>query len=215
MIRFNLFGFPVSVHWMFWLMAAFLGGAVNASTPDQLTGVLITMGVIFVSILFHELGHALAMRHYGDRQVAITLFTFGGYAQGSAWRSRTQDIIVCAAGPAFGAFLALVAWLVIRAFPVDNEWYFFVLSRLLVINLIWTIFNLLPIYPMDGGRISMALFGPGREGKALIISLVTASLLALWQLSAGSLWNTLLLGSFALDNYRMLKNQPRIDLMRP
>ena len=215
MIRFSLFGFPVSVHWMFWLMAALLGGAATASTPLQMTATLITIAVIFVSIVVHELGHAFAMRHFGDRVVEITLYTFGGFARGSSWRTRKEDIIICAAGPAFGALLALLSLVLLRTLPVDNVWVLFVLGKLVFINVIWTIFNLLPIYPMDGGRISMALFGPGREGKALMLSMVCAVALALWQLSMGSLWNTLLLGSFAVDNYKMLHHQPRVDWMKP
>lgn len=215
MIRFNLFGFPVVVHWMFWLMAALLGGAATASTPFQMYAVLITIGVIFVSIVVHELGHAVAMRHYGDRIVEITLYAFGGFARGSSWRTRTEDIIICAAGPAFGAALCLLAWLVDRALAPMNPWIVFTLDRFVWINLIWTIFNLLPIYPMDGGRISMALFGTGREGKALMLSMITGGALAVWQLTSGSLWNGLLLGSFVVDNYRMLNHQPRMDWMKP
>lgn len=215
MIRFTLFGFPISVHWMFWLMAALLGGAAGANTPTQMTAVLITVGVIFVSIVVHELGHAVAMRRFGDRVVEITLYTFGGFARGSSWRTRREDIIVCAAGPAFGALLCLAAWLLLAILPIENRWVLFVLSTFVWVNMFWTIFNLLPIYPMDGGRISMALFGSGRESKALILSMITAGLLALWMISRGSLWNTLLLASFAVDNYKMLHHQPRMDWMKP
>ncbi len=215
MIRFSLFGFPVSVHWLFWLMAALLGGAADASGPTQLMAVGLFVAVVFVSIVVHELGHAFAMRHFGDRMVEITLYTFGGFARGSAWRSRREDILVCAAGPAFGALLALLAWVVLSTIPLGNRWLVFVFVQLLWVNIVWTIFNLLPIYPMDGGRISMALFGTGREDKSLKLSLVCALALALWQLSRGSLWNTLLIASFAVDNFKMLKHQPRIEWMKP
>lgn len=69
MIEFSLFRFPVRVHWSFWLLAFFLGGGFYARDPDDWTRVLVAIGVIFVSILVHELGHAFAGRHYRARPV--------------------------------------------------------------------------------------------------------------------------------------------------
>jgi hypothetical protein len=56
MLRFTLFGFPVLIHWMFWLNAALMGGALSASSPEQLRGLLGWMAAVFLSILIHELG---------------------------------------------------------------------------------------------------------------------------------------------------------------
>jgi Zn-dependent protease len=83
MLRFQLLGFPVLVHWMFWLNTALLGGAIGASTPAEMRALLAFIIAAFFSVVIHELGHASVMRQFGDRNVHIVLYAFGGYAQGS------------------------------------------------------------------------------------------------------------------------------------
>jgi len=214
MIKLNIFGFPVEIHWPFWIIAALLSGAADARGPDAITYMLLGMAVIFVSILVHELGHAFAMKHFGERHAEITLHGFGGYVRGTNFRTRTEQIIISAAGPAAGAMLGLLAWLLWGPWLAESKWLVVVVYKLMVINFVWTIFNLLPVYPMDGGQISMAVLSKkqGGERTALIISMIVAGALAIWQLSSGSLFNGLLLGSFAFNNYRMLNNQPQIGM---
>ncbi|OYU43704.1 MAG: hypothetical protein CFE44_16935, partial [Burkholderiales bacterium PBB4] len=65
MIRFTIFGVPVEIQPMFWLTGAFIGGAINARTKEQILGVLVFMIVEAISILVHELGHALVGRRLG------------------------------------------------------------------------------------------------------------------------------------------------------
>lgn len=218
MLRFTLFGFPVEVHWPFWLTAALLSGAAYANNPEAITGMIIGMVVIFVSIIVHELGHAFAMRHFGERQPEITLHAFGGYARGSHWRSRTEQIIISLAGPAAGGALGLLAWMLWGPWLADsNRWLALTIYQFMIINFVWTIFNLLPIYPMDGGQVSMAFLSKRRGGDrvALIISMILSGILAIWQLMSAHLLTALLLASFAFDNYKMLKHQPRLDWMQP
>jgi len=213
MLRFQIFGFPVGVHWMFWLITALLGGAADASSPRALQFLLIWVAAVFVSILWHELGHAFAMRHFGERQPQILLYGGGGLAMGGAFRTRTEQIIISLAGPAAGLALGFVLWLVARAFPFESDHARVALSYLLYINILWSLVNLLPIIPLDGGRITEAVLA--NKGRlALQISLFCAVAVALYAYTQfGSLFMGLMFAVMAMDNWRRLKGRPTSGLM--
>ncbi len=213
MLRFRLLGFPIAVHWFFWVNMALLGGAIDARTPEAMRALLMWMAAGFVSILVHELGHALAMRNYGDRRVGILLYAFGGVAQGSRGLTRSQDFYVSAAGP-FVQIAAGVAiwWLrdfwqpppgLVRAF----------LNAFLQVSLFWGILNLFPIIPLDGGHIARALLGPRRLRIALTLSLVCAIGGALFFIQHGGLFATVFFGMFAFNNWKELQGQPQVPWM--
>jgi len=131
--RFQLFGFPVRVSWLFWAVSAALGysSAVSIHTAYASRGIPINVGVLlgiwvavtFISILVHELGHGLAFRYFGIR-CDIVLYQMGGLAipgAGMLWGrkgrrqqlSHLNQIIISAAGPAIqlllAAFVGIVA----------------------------------------------------------------------------------------------------------
>ena len=111
-LRWNMFGVPVRVHPMFWLMTAFLGWNLT-SRDNGLRLLLLWIICVFVSILLHELGHVFVGRFFGSRG-HIVLYSFGGLAVGSkALASRWQRIAVSLAGPLvqlllFGILFAIV-----------------------------------------------------------------------------------------------------------
>ncbi len=213
MLRFRLLGFPIAVHWFFWVNMALLGGAIGASTPEAMRALLMWMLAGFVSILVHELGHALAMRRYGDRHVGILLYAFGGVAQGSRGLTRRQDFVVSAAGPLvqIAAGLILLAlhdvWkpapLLVRAF----------LGSFIQVSLFWGILNLFPIIPLDGGHIARALLGPRRLRLALTLSLICAVGGAVFFFQGGSIFATVFFGMFAFNNWKELQGQPQVPWM--
>jgi stage IV sporulation protein FB len=216
MIQFQLLGFPVRVHWLFWLNTALLGGALGAQSPQQIQRVLIWIAMVFVSILIHELGHALTMRRFGDRHAGIVLYAFGGLAIPSRGFTRLQDIIVSAAGPVLQMLAGLVVWLVIAAFPaVLATWAARqAFSSFLFVSLFWGAFNLVPIIPLDGGRISQALFGPRRQRAALTLSLACAVAAALWfWFSYQALIAAIFLGMLAFNNWQSLNRRPEAPWM--
>lgn len=117
-LRFSIFGFPVRISWTFWLGALLLGGG-------DLNSFFVLAGVLLVSVLVHELGHAVAMRYFG-RNASIVLHWMGGYAMEGgegAWqdysrgtyRRRTtgQQVIISLAGPAAGLLLGALVVLVV------------------------------------------------------------------------------------------------------
>ncbi|MEQ9408840.1 MAG: site-2 protease family protein [Fuerstiella sp.] len=185
-LRFRFFGIPVRVHPFFWLMAAFV---VWRSTPDPR---LKFLGVIcvFVSILVHEMGHALTLRRYGYPS-EIVLYAMGGYAT-STHLSTWRNVLMSAAGPAAGFLLyglirLLISFLIGYSPDVlQNDATMYCLSLLLWINLWWGVLNLVPCLPLDGGRIMEALVlryvrRRSRE-RVLQISILASGAVAVWAL---------------------------------
>ena len=183
-LRFQLFGIPVRVHPLFWLMAAFI-----MWYPDRLDLVLTGVLCVFVSIMVHELGHAVIFRRFGYRG-EIVLYMMGGYATGgrlSTWR----NVIVSASGPVAGFLLAALVWgiavTVASYSPATLKEYEVVryaIQKMLFINIWWGVLNLVPCIPLDGGRIMESLvfrYLPRRaEIKVLWISILSSGTLALW-----------------------------------
>src|SRR5690242_9793394 len=104
-LNFSLFRIPVRVHPFFWLVSALMGW-----NPHNVNAMLLWIVCVFVSILIHEMGHALTAAHYGWRP-HVVLYSFGGYAQYFPTRGHTagRAIVVLFAGPGAGfVFYALI-----------------------------------------------------------------------------------------------------------
>ena len=147
---FNLFGFPVHVDPFFFLLAAILGGS-----RTDLTRMALWIGVVFVSVLIHELGHAFIGRNYGLHP-AIELYTGGGLTwwQSSRPLSHFEEFAVSLAGPATGLIVGIAAWMLQLQLPLSETTrnLHIILIELRWVNIVWSILNLLPMLPLDGGR---------------------------------------------------------------
>ena len=188
-LRFHLLGFPVFVQPGFWLLTLFLGSSTSLSAVR----LVMLCGALFASVLAHELGHAFAARHFGQKPV-ITLHMMGGL---TAWRparplSRRATILVTSAGPATGIALGLVAFVALYAQASvsgetlqsessDATWLLMLIAQ---VNIFWSLVNLLPVLPFDGGQILASTLGPSRRRLTATVSLVAGLLsgLVLWQL---------------------------------
>ena len=107
-----------------------------------------------VSVTLHELGHALTARGFGYATRDITLSLLGGCASLTALpRKAWQEFLTAAAGPAVSFLLSGFSWLALLYLPISNHWLANVLYYSAWMNLILGAFNLLPGFPMDGGRI--------------------------------------------------------------
>lgn len=179
MIRFRLFGIPVHVQPFFWITLALLGGALQARSPEAFLRLGLFLIAGFLSILVHELGHALTARAFGAWS-EITLQAFGGYATCSGKvLSRPRSFLVTAAGPVIQIVLGLgllFSGLLHRS-PNENTDYFLV--TLMWISLFWAAINLLPILPLDGGRMLDAILGPRRIRITLWITILTCAAMIL------------------------------------
>lgn len=206
MLRFSLAGIPVSAHWMFWVISAVLGGAFEARTASHWADVGIWVGVVFFSILVHELGHALAVRHFGA-PTEIILHGFGGATLLPAGRlTRRQSIVVSAAGPLAGLSLGLTVLAAAGAAqtiagPIRHEGILTATSYALQVNFFWTFINLLPIQPMDGGQILRDVLGPSRFKVTCVIGMVCAALVGLLALKAGMMFLAFFMFYFAYLNF--------------
>lgn len=178
-LPFRIFGIPVSLDRSFLLVLplfayliasqipAYIGlfrsvglhidpAALEGGARPYLVGLAAALG-LFVSVLIHELGHALVARGYGVKTKEITLWFLGGVAQfDDLPRQRGAEAIVAIAGPITSvllAFLSALAWPLASGAPVV----LFVLSYLTITNTALAIFNLLPALPLDGGRVLRSL----------------------------------------------------------
>jgi Zn-dependent protease len=178
---FTLGGTAVRMHLTFLLLLAWIAAIqyMNGTAQDAVYGVLFIL-VLFACVVLHEFGHIWAARRYGIRTPDVTLLPIGGVASMERMPEKpVQEIIVALAGPAVNAVIALVliAILGLRFDPAQitvetlhgNFW-----AQVAVANVILLVFNLIPAFPMDGGRVLRALlamrlgFGPATKLAARI-----------------------------------------------
>jgi len=211
-LRFSLFGIPVRVHPLFWLMAAFV---VWNAVEGRLDLVVIGMIVVFVSVLVHELGHAFVMRAYGWPP-NILLYHFGGLAMSPMARSLSplRSILLSLAGPFAGFLLYGIVWSFdFYLHQIQSPWLlqirvFVAIYFLKWVNLYWGLLNLLPIYPLDGGQVSRSLFSMWRTSgvaDSLKLSILTAAGIAGYFLYEGNYFMAILIGSLAASSYQQLQ----------
>lgn len=206
MIRFSIFGIPVQIEPWFWLTMAFFGGILGATNAESTLYVALFVIAGFVSILVHELGHALTGRAFGA-PTRIVLHSFGGYATFPAGRfSRGQNLAVTAAGPAIQIVLGVLALAILRYAPLPTPAIQKFFTDLGVISIFWAILNLIPVIPLDGGQLVAAFLGPRKIRLALQISIVTATIAAAAMLFfLKSILFPLFLGLMAYQNFQALK----------
>ncbi|MCH9811512.1 site-2 protease family protein [bacterium] len=170
---------PVKIAPSFFVMAALLGFLNSYS----LIGTIIWMFVIFISVLFHEYGHATFATLFGQR-AQIQLFAFGGLTlpQGKKLKGW-QEFLVIAMGPGFGFLLYFAAsliplsWFAGMGAVGGYLSYTVVVTRF--INLFWTVINLIPILPLDGGHLLRVVLSGFIGHKAWKVSFVISFVLAL------------------------------------
>src|SRR3954451_9356765 len=111
-IHFRFLGIPVRIHPFFWVTSVFLGiGSKDADPMD----ILVWVGVVFVSILVHEFGHATMQRRYGGHP-RVTLYGLGGLAScNDCDRSPLRQILILLAGPGAGFLLAGIIVAILKA----------------------------------------------------------------------------------------------------
>ena len=206
MIRFTIFGIPVEVQPFFWITLVILGGAIQADSSAKMFEVVLFVLAGFISVLVHELGHALTARRFGA-QSHIILQAFGGVTGYSGVRlSRLQSFLITAAGPVVQIFLGLVALVLLRQLPNANQQGVHFMWTLMMISFFWAILNLLPVIPLDGGQMLNAALGPARIKITLWVSIVVAICAALAMFSfTGSIIFPIFLGMFAWQAFQALK----------
>jgi stage IV sporulation protein FB len=223
--------------WFWLTAAFLSGGLDQGVTPETLKFALLFIFAATISILVHEFGHALVGRRLGGGYARIVLWAFGGLAYNEGGRfTRTQHLWRIAAGPGAGfALLLLIILALMVAFsPRDaiamggatifylrpeglspDTASFFIgrmplyalIGDFLWINFWWGILNLLPVLPLDGGRIAELYVKPRK--RVYQIAVATAGIMAAWAVFRRDWFMALFFGFLAYQNYKEIDNYRR------
>jgi Zn-dependent protease len=180
---------------------------------------------VLVSILVHELGHALMQQYFGGHPW-ITLYSFGGLAScNDCDRRPRSQILISLAGPLAGFFLAAFvvsillatqhlvaiqfAWNPVVWMPFESRVADLAIFFLLYVNIFWGLLNLLPIYPLDGGQVSRQLFLIWNSStgtlRSLELSAGIAILVAAYAAMQQDWYLAILFGALAFGNFQAIQ----------
>lgn len=205
-MSFRLGSIPVHVQGAFFLTMLFLG--MNVRDPARM---VVWVAVVFVSVLVHELGHALMGRAFGWIP-SIELHGMGGttsYATEGKKLGSGKRIAISLAGPFAGFALGAIVFVLASRLPSSSELAADAVRYALFVNIGWGVFNLLPLLPLDGGNVmhevANAMTNGRGEKPARIISLVLCVGLLLLAFTQKNWWVGVLAVMFAVTNVRGLK----------
>ena len=196
----TILGVPITLE-LWFLVVVVLLGVLGGRTGWAL---LAWVGVAAVSVLAHEAGHAAAFRAFGV-QPRIVLSSMFGLTYGDRL-PFAKDITVSLAGPMTGILIGLLALTASRLLGTGND-PGLVLGDIVWTNLGWSMFNLLPVLPLDGGSVAARMLErAGRPYRdALILSMATAGLVIGGSIVAGMPYVAVLVGWLAASNFEDLR----------
>lgn len=197
-------GIPIRIHVSFLLLFAFLGFQVFGTRSETPAGVLL-IAALFFCVVLHELGHAIVAGRYGIRTLSITLYPIGGVASLEEMPRPTQELWIALAGPAVNLVIAAILWIVLQQSHQLQHFTLYIepgrsfLANLMTANILLASFNMLPAFPMDGGRVLRALIARVTdENKATAIAARIGQLMAvlfgLFGLATGQLMMLIIAG---------------------
>jgi Zn-dependent protease len=166
---FDVAGTAVRVHFTFFLLLAWIG-AMNWTRGGPAAAIdgIVFIVLLFVCVVLHEFGHIVAARRYGIRTPDVTLLPIGGVASLERMPEKpSQEIVVALAGPAVNLVIALVLILALDArsdltqMAQLEQAQTTLMGRVAAANVALLVFNLIPAFPMDGGRVLRALLATG------------------------------------------------------
>ena len=157
-------GTVLRVHVTFFLLLAWIGGSAWVTGgPQAALESLLFILLLFACVVLHEFGHVLAARRYGVKTPDITLLPIGGVARLERIPEKpSQELVVALAGPAVNVVIAAVLFAILggivppESVEFDNPGVD-LLARLAIVNVFLVVFNLIPAFPMDGGRVLRAI----------------------------------------------------------
>lgn len=205
MLQFSILGIPVRVEPWFWITMAFIGGGLHATNSTDILLVLVFVFAGFLSIMIHELGHALTIRRYG-LPAAITLQAFGGYASFPVGKlDRKQSFVVTAAGPVLQFVFGVLLIVLVPSISIPEGSLFLPFLRDLIwVSIAWSILNCLPVYPMDGGQMMAAILGPKKQHFVHLISSIVAVAVGIaGYLYLGTILLPIFMALFAWQNWQL------------
>jgi stage IV sporulation protein FB len=225
-LNFSLLGIPVRVSPWFWLGSAIFGYGMTEGDPRQL---FLWEIAVFISILVHEMGHAVVIRHFGESP-RVVLMLMGGLAIGGGRRGSGEQIAISAAGPIAQILLAVLTIALVRAsghsypWPIPfwpADWYdlnsmhldalpfeglkVFVLY-LVWPSIVWAVINLAPVFPLDGGQIARAVMAHWnmRDGvrQSLLVSAIAGAAIAVYGFKQEQPYMGMMFAALAFDSFQ-------------
>jgi len=196
----RIVGIDVKIHLSFVLLPVIFGYlGWRQGGPAAAGESILFILLLFVCVVLHEFGHALAGRCFGIRTPDITLLPIGGVARMERIPEKpSQELAIALAGPAVNVLIAAVLGGVLATtggiFLITPEKWRTIFQNLMTINLALVVFNLVPAFPMDGGRVLRAVLGfflPFTTSSR--IAARTGQVMALLFVIGGFLWNPMLL----------------------
>jgi len=177
-LKFSVFRIPVRVQLWFLVLSVLIGTWWNFHDPAS---ILLFVAIVFVSVLTHELGHAFMGRAFGLKP-AIALHGLGGLTSWTGGRAigPGRSFLISLAGPAMGFFLGgllLLAGFAISvlapSYHMPEQAHALAMAALSV-NIVWSIFNLLPILPLDGGNALRSFWALTKIGDAEVVARIVS-----------------------------------------
>lgn len=205
-LQFRVSGIPVKVEPVFFLIMGLLGWA---NTRNGAIGIVVFMVVGGGSILVHELGHATAYRSFGARP-QVTLTGFGGVTVGPT-QPRGRSLVVTLAGPGAGFTAAVIGAVLTQVVTSNSVVVKTALDDLIWVNVVWGVFNLLPILPLDGGNVAADLFGIRSARYLSVAGAIGLGVLGLYtgQIFLGFI--AFYFGSQSLNALRAQRDRPQLE----
>jgi Zn-dependent protease len=216
----KILGIPIYLHstWIiifagitYFLYAQFAEQYPSWTSAQHLSVSVLTSVLFFGSLLFHELAHSVVAQHYKIRVLSITLFIFGGVASIERDPAKAiQEFNIAIAGPLASGLLAALFFGGAQAFP-SNQMVYAVSTWLWTTNLLLAVFNLLPGFPLDGGRIFRAMIWgasknfskatriAGASGRMIAYAMILLGLFAALKGFVGQGVWSVLIGFFLLN----------------
>ncbi len=196
---------PITIHPLFWLVAFFIGWMWTSS----LSGALLCIFVILFSVIIHECGHALTAQLFGQK-TRIELAAFGGFTYREGRKLKLwEEFLVVFNGPIAGFFLFVIAYAIYTLGNFTNPTLLFILKFTFTANLFWTVINLIPVLPLDGGHllsiILEAIFGFRGIKIAIVAGIVIAIVISLFFFVIGQFLIGALFLILTFENFRSLR----------
>jgi stage IV sporulation protein FB len=205
-VQFKFLQIPVRIVPSFWVFLVFFTGLYRSFAVEN----FILGGVLLLSLLVHEYGHALTAAFFGAKP-KISLEAFGGNAQyNGQMLSLKERFLVTLNGPLLESLLIAIPYFLLKSGLFSGNHYMeYTLYVTMRVNLFWCILNLIPVYPLDGGQmlaylLEMKFAEKGRRAAYQIGTLI-ATAAATYLFSIQETFFAVLLVIFAVQNYQMVR----------
>lgn len=197
---------PIFIHPLFWLIAL----VIAFLWTQSLMGMLVGLVVILVSVLCHEFGHALTAIAFGQ-QTRIELAAFGGFTYRTGRKLKLwEEFLIVLNGPLAGFGLFGLSYLALRVLPAEGPAVLlFALNFTMMVNLFWTVINLVPVLPLDGGHLLsillQSIFGYRGIRMAIIAGIVIGIAISIFFLVVGAWIIAALFFLLVFESFRSLR----------